>query len=159
MARTVSQSDTVPNRIAAAGLALFIVVVVALSLLLFVRAFDSRVPITVRSDRAGLVMEEDAKVRSRGVEIGNVTRITQEFDGATLDLEVDPSALEAIPANSPVSIGSNTVFGAKSVDFQAPATPDAATLAPGAVVQATNVTTEVNTLFQDLSDLLLAIEP
>ncbi|MBB0968167.1 MCE family protein [Dietzia aerolata] len=159
MARTVSQSDTVPKRIAAAGLALFIVVVVALSLLLFVRAFDSRVPITVRSDRAGLVMEEDAKVRSRGVEIGNVTRITQEFDGATLDLEVDPSALEAIPANSPVSIGSNTVFGAKSVDFGAPATPDATTLQAGAIVEATNVTTEVNTLFQDLSDLLIAIEP
>ena len=159
MARTVSQSDTVPKRIAGAGLTLFIVVVVALSLLLFVRAFDSRVPITVRSDRAGLVMEEDAKVRSRGVEIGNVTRITQEFDGATLELEVDPSALEAIPANSPVSIGSNTVFGAKSVDFQAPATPDATTLQAGAIVEATNVTTEVNTLFQDLSDLLIAIEP
>ena len=159
MARTVSQSDTVPKRIAGAGLALVIVVVVALSLLMFVRAFDNRVPITVRSDRAGLVMEEDAKVRSRGVEIGNVTRIIQEFDGATLELEVDPSALEAIPANSPVSIGSNTVFGAKSVDFRAPANPDPATLESGAVVQATNVTSEVNTLFEDLSDLLMAIEP
>ena len=159
MARTVSQSDTVPKRIAGAGLALFIVVMIALSLLLFVRAFDSRVPITVRSDRAGLVMEADAKVRSRGVEIGNVTRITQEFDGATIELEVEPSALEAIPANSPVTIGSNTVFGAKSVDFGAPASPDAATLEPGSIVQAANVTSEVNTLFQDLSDLLIAIEP
>ena len=159
MARTVSQSDTVPKRIAGAGLALFIVVVVALSLLLFVRAFDSRVPITVRSDRAGLVMEADASVRSRGVEIGNVKRIIQEYDGATLELEVDPAALEAIPANSPVSIGSNTIFGAKSVDFQAPTTPDTATLQRGDVVQASNVTTEVNTLFQDLSDLLIAIEP
>lgn len=159
MARTVSQSDTVPKRIAGAGLALFIVVVIALSLLLFVRAFDSRVPITVRSDRAGLVMETDASVRSRGVEIGNVSRIIQEFNGATLELEVDPAALEAIPANSPVVIGSNTIFGAKSVDFTAPADPDAATLEPGAVVQATNVTAEVNTLFQDLTDLLEAIEP
>ena len=159
MARTVSQSDTVPKRIAGAGLALVIVVVVALSLLLFVRAFDSRVPLTVRSDRAGLVMEADAKVRSRGVEIGNVTRITQEFDGATLELEVDPAALEAIPANSPVTIGSNTIFGAKSVDFGAPATPDATTLQAGAIVEASDVTSEVNTLFQDLSDLLIAIEP
>ena len=91
MARTVSQSDTVPKRIAGAGLALVIVVVVALSLLLFVRAFDSRVPITVRSDRAGLVMEEDAKVRSRGVEIGNVTEIRQEHGVAVLEVEVDPA--------------------------------------------------------------------
>lgn len=159
MARTVSQNDTVPKRIAGAGLALFIVVVIALSLLLFVGAFDNRVPITVRSDRTGLVMEVDAKVRSRGVEIGNVRQITQEFDGATIELEVDPAALEAIPANSPVSISSNTVFGAKSVNFEAPAKPDAATLEPGAVVEASNVTAEVNTLFQDLSDLLTAVEP
>ena len=52
MARTVSQSDTVPKRIAATVLALFIVVVIALSLLMFARVFDSRVPLTVRSDRA-----------------------------------------------------------------------------------------------------------
>lgn len=159
MARTVSASDTMPKRIAGAGLALFIVVVIALSLLLFVRAFDERVGLTVRSDRAGLVMEEDAKVRSRGVEIGKVTSIRQEFNGATLEVEVDPAALEAIPSNSLVTIGSNTVFGAKSVDFDAPARPDTTPLAAGAVVETTNVTTEVNTLFQDLSDILLAIEP
>ena len=159
MARTVSASDTMPKRIAGAGLALFIVVVIALSLLLFVRAFDERVGLTVRSDRAGLVMEEDAKVRSRGVEIGKVTSIRQEFNGATLEVEVDPAALEAIPSNSLVTIGSNTVFGAKSVDFDVPAQPDTTPLAAGAVVETTNVTTEVNTLFQDLSDLLVAIEP
>lgn len=159
MARTVSQSDTGPKRIAGACLALFLVVVIALSLLMFVRAFDDRVALTVRSDRAGLVMEADAKVRSRGVEIGNVTDIRQEFDGATLEIEVDPAALEAIPSNSPVTIGSNTVFGAKSVDFEAPATPDSTPLAAGAIVETSSVTTEVNTLFQDLSDLLVAIEP
>ena len=159
MARTVSQSDTAAKRIAGAGLALFLVAVVALSLLLFVRAFDDRVALTVRSDRAGLVMEADASVRSRGVEIGNVTTITQEFDGATLEIEVDPAALEAIPSNSLVTIGSNTVFGAKSVDFEPPADPAPTPLAAGAVVRAANVTTEVNTLFQDLTDLLAATEP
>lgn len=159
MARTVSQSDTGPKRIAGASLAVFLVVVIALSLLMFVRAFDDRVPLTVRSDRAGLVMEADAKVRSRGVEIGNVTNITQEFDGATLDIEVDPAALEAIPSNALVSIGSNTVFGAKSVDFEPPAQPAPTPLEAGTVVETSRVTSEVNTLFQDLTDLLQAIEP
>lgn len=159
MARTVSQSDTGPKRIAAAALTLFIVAVVALSLLMFARAFDSRVPLTVRSDRAGLVMEADAKVRSRGVEIGKVTGITQEFDGATIDIEVEPSALEAIPANARVNIGSSTIFGAKSVDFEPPAGPPAGQLQEGTVVEASNVTSEVNTLFQDLTDLLVAVEP
>lgn len=159
MARTVSQSDTVPKRIAAACLALFIVAVIALSLLMFVRAFDSRVPLTVRSDRAGLVMEPDASVRSRGVEIGSVTDIKQEFNGATINLEVDPAALEAIPANSQVLISSNTIFGAKSVTFEPPVSPDSSPLQKGAVVEASNVTSEINTLFEDLTDLLQAIEP
>lgn len=159
MARTVSQSDTVPKRIAATCLALFIVVVVALSLLMFVRAFDNRVPLTVRSDRAGLVMDVDAAVRSRGVEIGNVTGIRQEFDGATLDIEVDPTALEAIPANADVSIGSNTIFGAKAVNFDPPAQPADTSLESGTVVETSNVTAEMNTLFEDLTDLLQAVEP
>ncbi|MDO8394640.1 MAG: MlaD family protein, partial [Dietzia sp.] len=150
MARTLNQSDTVPQRVAAVILTLFVVVVVALSLLMFVRAFDNRVPLTVRSDRAGLVMEADAKVRSRGVEIGNVTDIRQEFDGATIDIEVDPAALEAIPANSQVRIGSNTIFGAKSIDFEPPVGAPAGQLARGSVVETANVTAEVNTLFQDL---------
>src|SRR5699024_8798843 len=140
MARAGSQSDTVPKRIAATFLALFIVVVVALSLLMFVRAFDNRVPLTVRSDRAGLVMDVDAAVRSRGVEIGNVTGIRQEFDGATLDIEVDPTALEAIPANADVSIGSNTIFGAKAVNFDPPAQPADTSLESGTVVETSNVT-------------------
>lgn len=159
MARTVSQSDTVPKRIAAASLTLFIVIVVALSLAMFTRAFDDRVALTVRSDRAGLVMEADAKVRSRGVEIGNVTEIRQEFDGATIEIEVDPAALEAIPADSHVNIRSNTIFGAKSIDFIPTAGTDGAPLREGTVVEASNVTEEVNTLFQDLTDLLEAVEP
>lgn len=159
MARTVSQSDAVPKRIAATGLIILIVVVVTLSLLMFARAFDRRVPLTVRSDRAGLVMDADAAVRSRGVEIGKVTSIRQEHDGATLDLEVDPAALEAIPANSKVTIGSNTIFGAKSVDFEPPAVPSGQSLERGALITVDNVTTEVNTLFEDLTDVLVALEP
>jgi phospholipid/cholesterol/gamma-HCH transport system substrate-binding protein len=159
MARTVSQSDTVPKRIAGACLVLFVVAIVVLSLLMFARAFADRVPLTVRSDRAGLVMEADATVRSRGVEIGNVTDIRQEFDGATIHIEVDPAALEAIPSNSLVNIGSNTVFGAKSVNFDPPPGDPADPLDAGAVVEASNVTAEVNTLFEDLTTLLQAIEP
>lgn len=159
MARTVSQSDTGPKRIAATGLIILIVGVVVLSLLFFVRAFDSRVPLTVISDRAGLVMEADAKVRSRGVEIGKVTGIRHELGSAVIDVEVDPVALEGVAANSVVSIGSSTIFGAKSVEFEPPAEPSADPLESGAVVAASSVTTEVNTLFEDLTTLLVALEP
>lgn len=159
MARTVSQSDTPAKRWAATGLIVFVVVVVTLSLAMFTQAFRKTVPITVMSDRSGLVMDRDAKVRSRGVEIGHVTDIRQELGGAVLDLEVYPDDLEAIPANSTVSIGSSTIFGAKSVDFDPPATPSTEPLREGAVVPASSVTTEVNTLFENLNRVLAATEP
>lgn len=159
MARKVSDSDTAAKRIAAVGLALFIVVVVVLALALFNRSFDRTVPLTVESNRAGLVMESDASVRSRGVQIGHVVDI-REVDGrAVLDLEVDPGALDAIPANSPVQLGSNTVFGSKSVDFVEPDQPASTVLQAGATVESTDVTVEMNTLFEELTELLQATEP
>ena len=159
MAKKVSDSDTGAKRVAATGLILVVVVSVTLSLLLFNQAFQRRVPLTVVSDRAGLVMDVDAKVRSRGVEIGTVSQIRQELGGAVLELEVDPDALEAIPANSVVHIGSNTIFGAKSVDFLPPRSPSPQPLTRDAVVPAAQVTTEINTMFEDLNRLLVAVEP
>ena len=159
MAKKVSDSDTGAKRIAATGLIMVVVVCVTLSLLLFNQAFQRRVPLTVVSDRAGLVMDVDAKVRSRGVEIGTVSQIRQELGGAVLELEVDPDALEAIPANSVVHIGSNTIFGAKSVDFLPPRSPSPQPLTRDAVVPAAQVTTEINTMFEDLNRLLVAVEP
>ena len=159
MARKVSDSDTAAKRIAAAGLTLFVVVLVVLALALFNRAFDKTVPLTVESNRAGLVMDSDASVRARGVQIGHVVEIREVEGLAQLDLEVDSEALAAIPSNSPVHLGSNTVFGAKSVDFLTPDEPASTALQAGTIVRSTDVTTELNTLFEELTELLQATEP
>jgi phospholipid/cholesterol/gamma-HCH transport system substrate-binding protein len=63
-----------------------------------------------------------------------------------------------IPSNAVVRIAGTTVFGAKSVEFVPPDKPEGS-LRPGAVVEASSVQLEVNTLFQTLTDVLHKIDP
>ena len=58
---------------------------------LFRGSFTETVPVTVISDRAGLVMNPDAKVKMRGVQVGKVSAIEDRPDGtAVLHLAMDP---------------------------------------------------------------------
>ena len=61
-------------RIAAAILAALIVAAAVFTYLAYTAAFTATDKVTVMSPRAGLVMEQDAKVKYRGIQIGKVTR-------------------------------------------------------------------------------------
>ena len=140
--------------------ALLIAVAVVLTAVGFRGGFRDSVPITVVSHRAGLVMNPDAKVKLHGVQIGRVESIESLPDGrAALHLTIDPSQLQLIPANALVDIDSTTVFGAKSVELVAPPNPSPKALAAGQVLDADHVMVESNTVFQQLTQVLGAVEP
>ena len=65
----------------------------------FKGTFRSYVPVTLTSDRAGLVMETNADVMLRGVQVGRVSQIGGGKDRASLSLEIDPDQIRYIPAN------------------------------------------------------------
>lgn len=146
-------------RIAAAVLISFLTAATAFTYLAYSAAFTSIATVTVTSSRAGLLMEPDAKVKYLGVQVGKVS--TVEYDGrdARLTLAIRSDQMSFIPSNSIVRIASNTVFGAKAVEFIPPDSPSAETLAPGAHLQAGSVSVEVNTLFQTLVNTLHKINP
>ena len=121
--------------------------------------FRSTIPVTLMATRSGLVMETGAKVKLRGVEVGRVTSVAGGSGRASLQLAIDPDQIQFIPANVEAQIQATTAFGAKFVDLVYPADPSPERLAAGAVVQSTNVSTEVNTLFGNLSDLLQKVDP
>ena len=84
-----------------AGLATIIVIafVVAVAIGLFRGDFTTSVPVTVVSPRAGLVMNPDAYVKMRGVEVGKVASIDVRPNGqAVLHLAMQPSQMHLIPA-------------------------------------------------------------
>jgi phospholipid/cholesterol/gamma-HCH transport system substrate-binding protein len=144
------------------GLITIIVIVSAFVLAanLFRGGFTDAVSVTVISPRAGLVMNADAKVQVRGVQVGKVASIEDLPDGgAALHLAMDESRLSAIPANALVDIASPTVFGAKYVQFVFPEHPSAESLRAGQVINAQHVVVEVNTVFEQLTSVLSKVEP
>ncbi|WP_336086580.1 MCE family protein [Nocardia sp. SSK8] len=147
------------RKLAALALVGLLVAGASLAIALFQGAFTNTAVVLIDTPRTGLVLDPDAKVKVRGVEIGRVTDIDLRDDGAQLRLAVDPDQLKLVPANAGVDIRSTTVFGAKYVNFIVPDQPATTSLAPGSTVAASSVTVEFNTLFQHLSDVLAQVEP
>ena len=145
-------------RIAAAILAAILLAATVFTYLAYTAAFTDTETVTVTSPRAGLVMEQDAKVKYRGIQIGEVKDIEYAGNQAKLTLSIRSNELRYIPANAAVRIAGTTVFGAKSVEFVPPEQPSGQ-LRPGTNVEAKDVQLEVNTLFQTLTDVLHKIDP
>src|ERR1700716_4611627 len=77
-------------------------VLIWLSYALFAGTLRPEVPVTLTSDRAGLVMETNAKVKLRGVQVGRGAAIGVGGEGAapvSLKLPIDPAPMKYIPAN------------------------------------------------------------
>src|SRR5581483_5936223 len=113
MASTGAQRTHV--RLAAALLACVLAAFVVLTYLSYTSFFSSFDTVTVTAPRAGLVMDRGGKVKYRGIQIGKVDNISYSNNQAQLTLAIDSGQLRYIPANAPVHIASNTIFGAKSV--------------------------------------------
>lgn len=133
-------------------------VLIWLSYALFAGTLRSYVPVTLTSDRAGLVMETNAKVKLRGVQVGRVAQITGGTEPVVLKLEIDPDQVKYIPANIEAQIRATTVFGAKFVDLVYPDDPSSQRLAAGQVLKSRNVSTEVNTVFENVVVVLKQID-
>ncbi|MGW0161693.1 MCE family protein [Mycobacterium sp. NPDC003323] len=126
----------------------------------FLGLFRSVVGVTLNSDRSGLVLETGAKVKLRGVEVGRVRTISSGSQGgAQMALDIDRDQIRFIPANVEARIAVTTVFGAKFIQLTLPEYPSPQRLSAGAQLQSANVTPEVNTVFENVVDLLEMIDP
>lgn len=144
------------------GLATVLIIglIFAVAVGLFQGSFTQTVPVTVISQRAGLVMNPDAKVKMRGVQVGKVSSIESLPNGqAAIHLAMDPSQMHFIPGNVLVNIASSTVFGAKSVELVPPESPSAQRLRSGQTLRGQHVMVEINTVFQQLVAVLSHIDP
>lgn len=148
-----------------AGVALLLVgvLIVWLVYMQFRGNFTPKIQLRMLSPRAGLVMDPGAKVTYNGVQIGRVSRISEvEHDGkraAELVLDVYPKYIKLIPANVDAQIKATTVFGGKYVSFTAPKSPSTQPITPQHVIDATAVTTEINTVFQTLTSIAEKVDP
>ena len=125
----------------------------------FLGWFADTQTVTVDAPRAGLVMNPSAKVKLRGVDVGKVARVEEDGGRARLTLALNSKDLPLIPANVTADIKSNTVFGAKNVNLVVPSSGAAGTLAAGDTIDADHVVVELNTVYQQLVNVLAQTQP
>ncbi|MDL9936496.1 MCE family protein [Gordonia sp. ABSL1-1] len=125
----------------------------------FLDLFASTDKVTLYAPRAGLVMNPDAKVKLRGVEVGRVSEISEEDGQAVLTLAIDSGQMDKIPGNVTADIKSNTIFGAKAVNLNVPTTGPEGSLDTTRVIHAQHVVVELNTVYQQLVGVLAQLQP
>jgi phospholipid/cholesterol/gamma-HCH transport system substrate-binding protein len=152
-----------PYKTAGAVFLVIASVVAAFIYLQFRGDLTDKTQLTLLSPRAGLVVEPGSKVTYNGVEIGRVAHLDMVDEHGTptakLTLDVDPRYIEYIPANVAVEIRATTVFGNKYISFSSPKNPSQHRISDHAVIDASAVTTEFNTLFETVTSIAEQVDP
>jgi phospholipid/cholesterol/gamma-HCH transport system substrate-binding protein len=152
-----------PYKTAGAVFLLLSAVVAALVFYQFRGDFTPKMTLTMIASRAGLVMDPGSKVTYNGVQIGRVGTVQEitvgEVSKAKLTLEVDPKYVNLIPANVDADIRATTVFGNKYVSFSSPKNATTQRIASKDVIDASAVTTEINTLFETITSIAGKVDP
>ncbi|MXG90251.1 MCE family protein [Nocardioides flavescens] len=140
----------------------FLVLVLAavyLTYAAFTKKFASYEVIEVKASTTGLQLPSRADVKIRGVQVGEVLSTEATSDGATIEVGLYPEDTREIPANVSASIVPKTLFGEKYVSLIIPSDPATKPIQAGAVIQRTQVATEVEQVLNDLYPLLESIDP
>src|SRR5215207_6386592 len=151
------------NRLLLAGIGflLSIALLLWLSIAIYNKEFDRVTMVTVKADRAGLQLAKFGDVRIHGALVGQVRKVTQDGDGAEIQIALDPDAAKEIPANITVEILPTTLFGQKYIALNRPADPASDSIEDGDVIPADRVETnvELSQILADLFPLLRAVQP
>lgn len=146
------------KRVAGVVMVLALAALVLGAVAAYLGAFSKHVTVYVTSPRSGLVMDPGAKVMLHGVTVGAVAETTSDGTGARLVLQIPESNAVRIPADLVAEIRSTTAFGAKFVDLQPQGDTSTGHLGDGTIIESQNVTTEVNTVFQNLTTVLDSVD-
>ncbi|GHJ59247.1 ABC transporter substrate-binding protein [Nocardioides sp. OK12] len=127
---------------------------------IFTKKFVDYDEVTLQSSRIGLQLPERADVKIRGVIVGEVLDYVPTEAGADITLGLYPDDIDTIPADVTGSIVPKTLFGEKYValvvegdDVGGPS------IEAGAVIDRTEVATEVEKVLSDLNPLLRTVQP
>ena len=151
------------RRLLMAGLVftLVMVMLIALSIAVYLKAFTPVTMVTVKADRAGLQLARFGDVRLHGVLVGQVRGITQDGKQASIKVAFKPSYAEKIPENISIEILPTTLFGQKYLSLKVPAHPSTKALSDGDVIPSSRVRTnvELQAILANLFPLLRSIRP
>jgi phospholipid/cholesterol/gamma-HCH transport system substrate-binding protein len=129
---------------------------------IFTKKFADYDEVTLQTSSIGLQLPERADVKIRGVIVGEVlgAESTGE-DSAELTLGIYPDETGTIPADVTGAIVPKTLFGEKYVSLEIPegSGPSTSAIRAGAVIERSELSTEVEAVLRDLYPLLRTVQP
>jgi phospholipid/cholesterol/gamma-HCH transport system substrate-binding protein len=139
---------------------LALLLIIGLVIAAYLQAFTPFITVTLKTDRAGLLLERDSDVTMRSIRIGKVGGVEPDGPGgAAIEVWIDPEQVDFIPANVQGQLIAPTLFGPKTVDLIQPPTPTERRISTGDVILRPQVQVEANVAFDNLIVLLQTIEP
>ena len=150
-------------RLRLSGVAFIVVLamLVALTVLLYQKAFTPVAKVTLKADHIGNQLSAPADVKLRGLIVGEVRGVSSNGDGADIDLALQPSKMHLIPANVEAQLLPKTLFGEKFVELVLPQTPSEKHLRAGDTIPQDRSSTALETerVVDDLLPLLQSLKP
>src|SRR6478735_6184325 len=121
------------RRLALAGVVFLTVValLIALSIAVYQKTFESSTTVTIKADRAGLQLAKFGDVRLNGALVGQVRKVGQDGKQAVITVALEPAEAKQIPENVSVEIMPTTLFGQKFISLVRPQDPASTPLADG----------------------------
>lgn len=161
MAATSGLAAVVKRRLSGVLFLLVLGGLLALSILLYQKAFTPVVEVTLQASTAGNQLTAPADVKLRGLIVGEVREITTSGDGATMRLALDPDQVDLIPRNVTARLLPKTLFGEKYVDLAYPQDPAEEAISEGDVIPQDRTATgrETEETLNDLLPLLQSLKP
>ncbi len=159
MARTPTLERPGTVRVLGVLMLVLMLTAVYLTYAVFTKKFSGDVPVTVRSQSAGLQLNRNSDVKLRGVIVGRVEKITSEAGLASIHLRIDPDYQPLIPSDVEALIVPKTLFGEKYVDLQPVADSAGTPIEAGDVIAQADLPTDVENLLIDLDPILTALNP
>jgi phospholipid/cholesterol/gamma-HCH transport system substrate-binding protein len=140
---------------------LVIALLVTLSIASYRHAFDDDVTVTVRAKSAGQQLNVGGDVRMNGAIVGRVSDVRTKGSGAQVDLQIDATAAERIPADVQARILPTTLFGQKFVELRSTSSTAAGHLVNGSSIaeDRSAEAIELTDVLDDLDAVLGAIQP
>jgi len=150
----------VKRRLLGVLLIALVAALVALSILIYNKAFSDYVEVTLRADHTGNQLLIDSDVKERGIIVGSVKSVHSKGDGAIVRLELDPGRVKDIPSNVKAQILPKTLFGEQYVSLVIPGQP-ARPIKQGDVIpqDRSKGALETQRVLGDLLPLLTAVSP
>lgn len=142
----------------------FLVVVALLATLavqVYQKKFVTAVMVTLRTDRLGNQLRENAEVKARGVVVGEVRAVHIRAGGADLRLALDSAQISHLPKDVAALLVPKTLFGQRYVQLSIPEHSTAGPLAAGDVISQDRSANaiELEKVFDDLLPVLQAVQP